>query len=50
VYFGNECTRLQEELKIEREEVDKKRLPLSFVTMSSHVEAAGYVIPVIHTV
>ena len=43
VYYGDECTRLQEELKIERVEVNQKRLPLLFVTMESQLEAAGYV-------
>ena len=50
VYYEEECTRLQEELKIEREEVNKKRLPLLFVTMASHLEAAGYVRTILSTV
>jgi len=50
VYYEEECTRLQEELKIEREEVNKKRLSLLFVTMASHLEAAGYVRTILNTV
>ena len=43
VYYENECSQLHEELRIERGQVNGKRLPMLFVTLSSQTDALKYV-------
>ena len=41
-FYKNKCAQLQEDLRIEREHVNEKRLPILFVTLSSQGDALRY--------